>query len=195
MKTMVVTLASMTLALTMPAWAASDAECQDMWKKADANSDGVLSDNESMRYVALMRVGNRTVATEGRITQAEFLDACKNDLYAPHKADAGAPLKVANSFTEGQAKDRAIAHGGLQSVSDLKKDDDGIGRGTGTQDGKTVQIAVDYKGNVVTTAQQEEDNMKTVCKVYDSYGQARATVDALENAGVPDSDISIVANN
>ena len=154
MKTMVVTLASMTLALTMPAWAASDAECQDMWKKADANSDGVLSDNESMRYVALMRVGNRTVATEGRITQAEFLDACKNDLYAPHKADAGAPLKGANSFTDGQAKDRAIAHGGLQSVSDLKKDDDGIWRGTGTQDGKTVQIAVDYKGNVVTTAQQ-----------------------------------------
>ena len=36
--------------------------------------------------------------------------------------------------------------------------------------------------------------MKTVCKVYDSYGQARATVDALETAGVPDSDISIVAN-
>ena len=26
------------------AWAASDAECQDMWKKADANGDGVLSD-------------------------------------------------------------------------------------------------------------------------------------------------------
>jgi hypothetical protein len=154
MKTMVVTLASMTLALTMPALAASEAECQDMWKKADANSDGVLSDNESMRYVALMRVGNRTVVTEGRITQAEFLDACRNGLYAPHKADAGAPLKGANSFTEGQAKDRAIAHGGLQSVSDLKKDDDCIWRGTGSQDGKTVQIAVDYKGNVVTTAQQ-----------------------------------------
>ena len=36
----------------------------------------------------------------------------------------------------------------------MKKDDDGIWRGTGTQGGKTVQIAVDYKGNVVTTAQQ-----------------------------------------
>jgi hypothetical protein len=36
--------------------------------------------------------------------------------------------------------------------------------------------------------------MKTVCRVYDSYGQARAAVDALEKAGVPDSDISIVAN-
>ena len=110
--------------------------------------------SESMRYVALMRVGNRTMATEGRITQAEFMDACKADVY-PCRArpDEGAPLKGANSFTEGQAKDRAIAHGRRQR-SDLKKDDDGIWRGTATQDGKTVQIAVDYKGNVVTTAQQ-----------------------------------------
>ena len=97
-----------------------------MWKKADANSDGVLSDKEAIRYVAFMRVGNRTYATEGRITQAEFMDACKADVYTPHKAEQGAPLKGANSFTEGQAKDRAIAQG-VDSVSDLKKDDDGIG--------------------------------------------------------------------
>ena len=147
-----VALAAMGLAA--PAWAATDAECQDMWKKADANSDGVLSDREAIRYVALMRIGNRTVATEGRITQAEFMDACKADIYAPRKADEGAPLKGANSFTEGQAKDRAIAHGGVDSVSDLKKDDDGIWRGTASQGGKSVQIAVDYKGNVVTTVQQ-----------------------------------------
>ena len=140
--------------LVNSSWAATDAECQDMWKKADANKDGVLSDNESMRYVALMNVGNRKVATEGRITQAEFMDACKNDLYAPHKAEAGAPLKGANSFTEGQAKDRAIGYGGVDSVSGLKKDDDGIWRGKATRDGKPVEIAVDYKGNVVTTAQQ-----------------------------------------
>ena len=135
------------------AWAASDAECQDMWKKADTNGDGVLSDRESVRYVALMRVGNRTVATEGRITQAEFIEACKADAYQPHKTDAGAPLKGANSFTEGQARDRAIAHGGVDSVSDLKKDNDGIWRGKATQNGKSVEIAVDYKGNVVTTQQ------------------------------------------
>jgi hypothetical protein len=100
-----------------------------------------------------MRVDNRTVATEGRITQSEFMDACKADVYSARKPDEGAPLKGANSFTEGQAKDRAIAHG-VESVADLKKDDDGLWRGTGTQGGKTVQIAVDYKGNVVTTAQQ-----------------------------------------
>lgn len=136
-----------------PSWAATDAECQDMWKKADTNSDGVLTDNEGMRYVAFMRIGNRTFATEGKITQAEFMDACKADVYAPRKADAGAPIKGANSFTEGQAKDRAIAQG-LANVSALKKDDDGIWRGTASENGKNVQVAVDYKGNVVATAQQ-----------------------------------------
>jgi hypothetical protein len=124
-----------------------------MWKEADANADGVLSDTESTRYVALMRIGNKVHATEGKITQAEFMDACKADIYAPRKAEAGAPLKGANSFTEGQAKDRAVAQG-LANVSSLKKDDDGIWRGTGQQDGKSVQVAVDYKGNVVATAQQ-----------------------------------------
>ena len=44
-----------------------------------------------------------------------------------HKTDAGAPLKGANSFTEGEAKDRAVAQG-LMSVGALKKDDDGIWR-------------------------------------------------------------------
>ena len=36
--------------------------------------------------------------------------------------------------------------------------------------------------------------MKTVCRVYDSYAQARAAVDAVQSAGVPASDVSIVAN-
>ena len=146
-------VAAIGVAMAAPAWAATDAECQDMWKKADTNGDGVLSDRESMRYVALMRVGNRTVATEGRITQAEFMDAGKADIYAPRKAEEGAPLKGANSFTEGQAKDRALSHG-LSSVADLKKDGDGIWRGSAMQDGKSVQIAVDYKGNVVPQATQ-----------------------------------------
>ena len=36
--------------------------------------------------------------------------------------------------------------------------------------------------------------MRTVCRVYDSYAQARAAVDAVQGAGVPASDVSIVAN-
>ena len=136
----------------LPAYAATDAECTDMWKRADKNADGVLSDAEAERYAAAMRVSEKTVPADGRINQASFIEACRSDAFAPRKADAGAPLKGANSFTEGQAKDRALAHG-VGNVSGLKKDDDGIWRGTAVDNGKQVQIAVDYKGNVVTASQ------------------------------------------
>ncbi|WP_295140608.1 hypothetical protein [uncultured Reyranella sp.] len=135
-----------------PAFAATDAECQDMWKKADANSDGNVSGGEAIRYMSFMRVAGMTVATEGTITRAEFMNACKADAYKAKKADVGAPLKGSNSFTEAQAKDRIIAQG-MDGVSELKKDDDGIWRGTAQHGGKPVQVAVDYKGNVVTANQ------------------------------------------
>ena len=66
---------------------------------------------------------------------------------------AAGPVKGSNSFTEGEARSR-IEKQGFANVGALKKDDDGIWRGTGTQAGKPVEIAVDYKGNVVTKAQQ-----------------------------------------
>lgn len=135
-----------------PAFAATDAECTDMWKKADANSDGTVSGSEGIRYMSFMRVAGMTVATEGTITQAEFMTACKADAYKVRQADAGAPLKGSNSFTEGQAKDRIIAQG-MDGVTALTKDGDGIWRGTAQQAGKPVQVAVDYKGNVVTANQ------------------------------------------
>jgi hypothetical protein len=134
-----------------PVHAATDAECQTMWTKADVNKDGVLSDTESVRYAAAMRVRDEKASADGRIDRIAFLEACKADVYAPRAADAGAPLKGANSFTEGQAKDRALSHG-LTDVGALKKDDDGIWRGAGLQDGKSVEVAVDFKGNVVPQA-------------------------------------------
>jgi hypothetical protein len=137
--------------VAMPALAASDADCRAMWKKADVNNDGQLSDAEAQRYLAMMRVGNRPLPE--RFDEATFMNDCKADAFSQHKVDAGAPLKGANSFTEGQARDRALAHG-FGNVGDLKKDDDGIWRGRATQDdGKQVEIAVDYKGNVVSRTQ------------------------------------------
>ena len=135
----------------LPAYAASDADCQAMWSKADVNNDGVLSDAEAMRYAAAMRVREAKMTSDGKIDRASFMDACKADVYAPVKADAGAPLKGANSFTEGQAKDRAVAYGATDVVS-LKKDDNGVWRGMAKQDGKSGEVAIDYKGNVVFQA-------------------------------------------
>ena len=153
MRTVLLAAAVFATGAALPAYAATDAECQTMWTKADVNKDGVLTDAESMRYAAAMRVNEKKLGADGKLDQASFMEACKSDVYMTRKTDEGAPLKGANSFTEGQAKDRALSHG-LTGVADLKKDADGIWRGTAMQDGKSVQIAVDYKGNVVPQAVQ-----------------------------------------
>ena len=59
-----------------------------------------------------------------------------------------APVAGANSFTEGQAKSR-IESKGFKSVSHLKKDDTGVWRGQAMQNDKTVNVSVDFQGNVV----------------------------------------------
>ena len=60
----------------------------------------------------------------------------------------GAPAKGANSFTESQAQSR-IAAKGFSHVSSLKKDQDGVWRGTATKNGKSMNVGLDYQGNVV----------------------------------------------
>jgi putative membrane protein len=61
------------------------------------------------------------------------------------KAEAGH-----NSFTQAQAREH-IAKSGYASVSPLTKGDDGIWRGTAQKDGRTVKVALDFKGNVSTS--------------------------------------------
>ncbi|HJQ57824.1 MAG TPA: hypothetical protein VJ890_13000 [Vineibacter sp.] len=141
-------VAAIAAGIAMPAAAMTEAECDALWRKADANSDGTLNDAEAARYLAALRVHNRTIPADGRITAATFKQACLADDFKTTAVDPQAPLKGANSFTEGQAKDRAVA-AGFASVSELKKDEDGIWRGTATLDGKSTSVAVDYKGNVV----------------------------------------------
>lgn len=60
----------------------------------------------------------------------------------------GAPAAGANSFTERQARSR-LNDQGFSDVSALTKDKDGIWRGKATRNGQTVDVGVDYQGNVV----------------------------------------------
>jgi hypothetical protein len=142
-------MATSCLFLSAPAFALTDEECTAMWKQADTNADGALSGAEADRYAASMRVANKSVAGAGTINEAIFLENCKADVFTTAAVDEGAPLEGANSFTENQARDRVIA-AGFSEVSALTKDEKGIWRGTAVKDGKTVNIAVDYKGNVVS---------------------------------------------
>ncbi len=60
----------------------------------------------------------------------------------------GAPVAGANSFTEGQAKSRIEANG-FANISGLKKDDSGVWRGKAMKDGKSIDVSLDFQGNVV----------------------------------------------
>ena len=52
-----------------------------------------------------------------------------------------------NSFTEEQARDR-LAGAGYASIEGLAKDEKGIWRGKATKDGRSVEVGLDFKGNI-----------------------------------------------
>ena len=147
MKTLITTSVGLLL-LASPSFAMSDAECTDMWTKADTNGDGVVSGAEADRYSAMMRIGKKDAPADASYSKPLFLENCKADVFKASSTDTGAPLAGANSFTENQAKDRIVAFG-LSAPSSLVKDDQGIWRGTAMKDGASVKVAVDFKGNVV----------------------------------------------
>jgi opacity protein-like surface antigen len=67
---------------------------------------------------------------------------------SPKANNPGAPAAGANSFTEAQAKSR-IEKAGYTNVSGLSKDKDGIWKGKASKAGTSVDVGVDYQGNVV----------------------------------------------
>jgi hypothetical protein len=140
--------AAACLFISGPASAMTDTECAAMWKQADANADGTLAAAETERYAAWMRMAEKPMAADGTMNEAMFKENCMANVFETAKVDEGAPLEGANSFTEEQAKDRVIA-AGMIAPSTLSKDDKGVWRGTATQGGKSMNVAIDYKGNVV----------------------------------------------
>ena len=71
-----------------------------------------------------------------------------NAINSSDQNNSDKPVAGRNSFTEGQAKSK-IEDAGYSNIGELKKDDNGIWRGTASKDGKSTPIALDYQGNVV----------------------------------------------
>lgn len=65
----------------------------------------------------------------------------------PDTTNPAAPVPGANSFTEGQAKDR-IESKGYSEVTALTKGADGIWNASAKKDGKAVAVQLDYQGNI-----------------------------------------------
>jgi hypothetical protein len=82
------------------------------------------------------------------VAQPANRDANSPAVNAPNSPpNPGAPVAGANSFTEGQAKSR-IESNGFANVSELRKDDQGVWRGKAMKDGKSVNVSLDFQGNV-----------------------------------------------
>lgn len=66
----------------------------------------------------------------------------------PHPENAGPPAAGANSFSDGQAKGH-IENSGYSNVTDLSKDANGLWHAKAMKGGKSVNVSLDFKGNVV----------------------------------------------
>lgn len=66
---------------------------------------------------------------------------------SPSDNNAMAPVAGANSFTRSEAVSR-IESKGYTHVKHLKKDSNGVWRGTAMKDGQSIAVSVDYQGNV-----------------------------------------------
>lgn len=129
--------------------AMSQPDCEDAFQTLDADGDGFLSETEAPRDLARARVDSIGPGPQG-LTRDEFLQVCTSSVWNETTPEAGAPLEGANSFTEEQARDRALAWN-VTGVSSLTLDDQGIWRGDGFVGENAVTVAIDYRGNVVTT--------------------------------------------
>lgn len=93
-------------------------------------------------------VGASAFGAHAQTSTAPTTDGDTPAVATPDQQNATAPVEGANSFTEAQAKDR-IVEAGYADVTGLKLDDKGVWRGTATKDGKSVNVSLDYQGNII----------------------------------------------
>jgi hypothetical protein len=130
------------------AYANSKEHCATAWASADLDGDGFITKPEGARYLAFVGAGDSSIS-EGRLSQSDFMRHCEAGLFdSLLDPDAATPVKGANSFTEREARERILGRG-YRKVSPLHIDADGIWRGTAQLNGIQVEVAVDYKGNVI----------------------------------------------
>ncbi len=82
-------------------------------------------------------------------TTAPAADGNTPAVAMPDSANTTAPVEGANSFTEAQAKER-IEAAGYTGLADLMLDDKGLWQAKAMKDGKSMSVALDYQGNIVS---------------------------------------------
>jgi putative membrane protein len=130
----------------------------------DAHDDAVslfedyakAGDNASLKMFAsetlpTLKMHQEEVETIAKTVDAQSETDASKATGTTTTTDSAAPVPGANSFTEDQARTR-IQDAGYADVSGLAKDDNGVWRGEAKKDGKSVPVALDFKGNVTSQA-------------------------------------------
>lgn len=103
-----------------------------------------------MKYPLAVLAGVAALSTTALAQSAPMSNSSTPPAVVTSKGDSNttaAPVAGENSFTKTQARERLEKHGYSQ-VSDLQKDDKSVWRGTAVKDGKTVNVSLDYQGNI-----------------------------------------------
>jgi hypothetical protein len=110
---------------------------------------GRITKEVTMRTTSVAAIA-LVLVTSGALAQNPPANDGPNNKAVNSKSgnNPGAPVAGANSFTEGQARSR-LESKGYTNVSGLKKDDKGVWRGTAMSNGKSVDVSLDFEGNVV----------------------------------------------
>jgi hypothetical protein len=101
------------------------------------------------RSLLFICIGLLTVTTASAQNPPAQSRPNNNAVNSPGQNNSNAPVAGRNSFTEGQAKSK-IEEAGFGSVTELKKDDNGVWRGKASKGGSATSVSVDFQGNVNT---------------------------------------------
>jgi hypothetical protein len=88
LKVVLISMAVLSASVSNAAIAApSDADCKVAWSKADKNNDGSVSGSEATAYLAAIKKSGKSYDdnNDGKLSQAEFLKACKDGVFAAIK--------------------------------------------------------------------------------------------------------------
>ncbi|CUX04867.1 conserved exported hypothetical protein [Agrobacterium fabacearum S56] len=98
--------------------------------------------------LAAALLGASTLGAFAQTSTAPATDGSKPAVATPDTKNATSPVEGANSFTEEQANKR-LMDAGYAEVTGLTLDDKGVWQAKASKDGKSVNVALDYQGNIV----------------------------------------------
>ena len=104
---------------------------------------------QTLAFTAALALAPATLALAQASPMAQPGAGHNAAVKSPGRIGNGPLSKGHNSFTKGEARYR-IQHAGYTQVTGLMKDSDGLWQAQAMLNGQSVNVALDYKGNVST---------------------------------------------